>query len=169
VLTGHAPRVGRNCQSYGEYTSTLEFRLLKTSEVTQLAPKVENLAPEPPPSDLGGPKLPDTARPAQMAQTPTVEEEKPKVSSSAAGDTTLPANSLKTTQMGQSPSMQEPKFEVGAASEKKAITSLAQPLIPPSPQEFRERNFLAPTIIALNAALPLFSLLFLVVALRSIG
>jgi hypothetical protein len=41
---------------------------------------VENLTPEPPPSDLGGPKLADTARPTQMAQTPTVEEEKPNVS-----------------------------------------------------------------------------------------
>src|SRR4029077_14972700 len=30
VLTGQAPRVGRNCQASGEYTSTLEFRLLKT-------------------------------------------------------------------------------------------------------------------------------------------
>jgi hypothetical protein len=26
VLTGQAPRVGRNCQTYGSYTSNLEFR-----------------------------------------------------------------------------------------------------------------------------------------------
>jgi len=35
VLTGQAPRVGRNCQTNGEYTSTLEFKLLKTSEAAQ--------------------------------------------------------------------------------------------------------------------------------------
>ena len=35
VLTGQAPRVGRNCQASGEYTSTLEFKLLKTTEVAQ--------------------------------------------------------------------------------------------------------------------------------------
>lgn len=35
VLTGQAPRIGRNCQAFGDYTSTLEFRLLKTSEVAQ--------------------------------------------------------------------------------------------------------------------------------------
>jgi hypothetical protein len=29
VLTGPAPRVGRNCQAYASYSSTLEFRLLK--------------------------------------------------------------------------------------------------------------------------------------------
>ena len=29
VLTGQAPHVGRNCQTTGEYTSTLEFKLLK--------------------------------------------------------------------------------------------------------------------------------------------
>jgi hypothetical protein len=38
VLTGQAPHVGRNCQTTGEYTSTLEFKLLKTSEVTQAPP-----------------------------------------------------------------------------------------------------------------------------------
>ena len=29
VLTGQAPRIGRNCQAYAFYSSTLEFRLLK--------------------------------------------------------------------------------------------------------------------------------------------
>jgi hypothetical protein len=35
ALTGQAPRVGRSCQTSGEYTSTLEFKLLKTSETAQ--------------------------------------------------------------------------------------------------------------------------------------
>ena len=29
VLTGEAPRVDRNCRTYGSYTSNLEFRRLK--------------------------------------------------------------------------------------------------------------------------------------------
>lgn len=35
VLTGQAPRLGRDCQAYGYYASALEFRLLKGSEVAQ--------------------------------------------------------------------------------------------------------------------------------------
>jgi len=33
VLTGQAQRVGRNCQTHGYYTSNLEFKLLKTTDV----------------------------------------------------------------------------------------------------------------------------------------
>jgi hypothetical protein len=39
VLTGQAPRVGRNCQAYASYTSDLEFTLLKSI--------AESLSPEP--------------------------------------------------------------------------------------------------------------------------
>ena len=35
VLTGQARRVGRNCHTYGSYTSNLEFRRLKQNEVAQ--------------------------------------------------------------------------------------------------------------------------------------
>jgi hypothetical protein len=35
VLTGQAPRVGRSCRTYSYFTSKLEFRLLKPSEVPQ--------------------------------------------------------------------------------------------------------------------------------------
>jgi len=38
VLTGQAPRVGRNCKTYASYTTNLEFRLLK--------PIVESLSQE---------------------------------------------------------------------------------------------------------------------------
>jgi len=35
VLTGPAPRVGRDCRPYGTYTSNLEFRRLKPNEAAQ--------------------------------------------------------------------------------------------------------------------------------------
>jgi len=35
VLTGQAPRVGRDCRAYGSYTSNLEFRRLRTNELAQ--------------------------------------------------------------------------------------------------------------------------------------
>ena len=35
VLTGQTPYVGRNCQTYGSFTSNLEFRLLKPIEASQ--------------------------------------------------------------------------------------------------------------------------------------
>ena len=63
VLTGQAPRIGRNCQTFGDYMSTLEFRLLKTSEVAQpspataQAPNVEQPTRDPPPSDAAEPNL----------------------------------------------------------------------------------------------------------------
>jgi hypothetical protein len=35
ILTGEAPRVGRNCRTYASYTSNLEFRQLKPDEAAQ--------------------------------------------------------------------------------------------------------------------------------------
>jgi hypothetical protein len=35
MLTGQVPQVGRNCRTYGSYTSNLEFRRLKPTEVAQ--------------------------------------------------------------------------------------------------------------------------------------
>jgi hypothetical protein len=63
ALTGQAPRVGRNCQASGYYTSTLEFRLLKSTEVVQppqpsntaQAQDVEEPKSEVPLSDVGEP------------------------------------------------------------------------------------------------------------------
>ncbi|MFY9840284.1 MAG: hypothetical protein WAK55_28215 [Xanthobacteraceae bacterium] len=47
VLTGEAPRVGRNCRAYESYASTLEFRRLKSNEVAKSqAPNVAMPAPE---------------------------------------------------------------------------------------------------------------------------
>jgi hypothetical protein len=83
ALTGQAPRVGRNCQASGYYTSTLEFRLLKSTEVEQppqpsktaQAPNVEELKPEVPLSDVGEPKLPGapSAQPPATARTPPLQ------------------------------------------------------------------------------------------------
>jgi hypothetical protein len=40
VLTGQAPRVGRDCRTYGSYTSNLEFRRSRSDEANQpLEPK----------------------------------------------------------------------------------------------------------------------------------
>jgi hypothetical protein len=83
ALTAQAPRVGRNCQASGYYTSTLEFRLLKSTEVEQppqpsktaQAPNVEELKPEVPLSDVGEPKLPGapSAQPPATARTPPLQ------------------------------------------------------------------------------------------------
>jgi hypothetical protein len=39
LLTGQAPRVGRNCRTYSSYSTSLEFRLLKP--VAAINPKIE--------------------------------------------------------------------------------------------------------------------------------
>ena len=89
VLTGQAPRVGRNCQASEEYTSTLEFKLLKTTEVAQpeqtpataQTPNIENSKPDVPSSAVGEPKLPlpPSAETPLTAQTPGIEAPKPKL------------------------------------------------------------------------------------------
>jgi hypothetical protein len=71
VLTGEAPRVGRNCRAYESYTSTLEFSRLKSNEVAQFqAPNAAVPAPEPKPEvpSKGGGELP-TAPTAQQSVT----------------------------------------------------------------------------------------------------
>ncbi len=56
VLTGQAPRVGRNCRSYTSYTSTLEFRRANQSQEALTAPQ--------PPSTTAKPELQsDVSRP----------------------------------------------------------------------------------------------------------
>jgi hypothetical protein len=178
VLTGQVPRIGRNCQANGNYTSTLEFRLLKTAEIAQPrpaateTPNVEEPNPGSPSSAVGEPKLPITAQPTQTARTPTTGESNPNVPSSAAGDANLPGNPLpQAPAAAHPPNMQEPKSQVSASAEKMSTTPSAQPslttLAPASTQGFMDKSLLAPIIIALNVALPLFSLLFLVVMLKS--
>jgi hypothetical protein len=153
VLTGQAPRVGRNCQPYGFYTSTLEFKLLKTTEVAQpqqlpatvRTPSLNEAKPDVPSSDIGEPKLPGapSAQPSSTAQTPSVDEPKPEVPSSE---------------------VSEPKKASNPPAEPSMITQA-----PLTAHDAGDQKLLAPVIIALNAVLPLLSILFLVTMLRSSG
>jgi hypothetical protein len=148
VLTGQAPRVGRNCQPYGNHTSTLEFRLLKTTEVAQ---------PQQPPA---------------TAQTSNIEDSK-SAPSSDAGEPKLPiTQSAQPTLTTQTPSIEEPKPEPHEVSEpKNATTPSDQPSLtssaPIAVQGFVDKNVLAPLIIAMNVALPLLTVLFLIRMLTS--
>jgi len=143
VLTGQAPHIGRNCQASGEYTSTLEFKLLKTTEVAQTppatapTPNIENSKPELPSTDAGEPKLPSaqSAQPTPPTHTPSVEQPKPEVSEP--NKATIPSD--------------QPSLATSA---------------PVALQGF-DKNFLAPLIIAMNVVLPLLSILFLIWMLRS--
>jgi hypothetical protein len=133
--TKAAPRVGRNCRTTGEYTSTLEFKLLKTSEVAQ------------PLGDGSG------------------------VGSSTFG--VLPGNqpSAQTPPTAPPPRIEQPKSEAGKPNDTKtAAAPLPQPsqgsMHPTATQGFMNKS-LAPVIIALNVALPLLSILFLVIMLKS--
>jgi hypothetical protein len=178
VLTGQAPRMGRNCQTYGDYASTLEFKLLKTAEITQppsvlgQTPSAEEPTPASLSSDVGEPKLPDAAQPPPAKQTLTTEEPNPKVPSNAVSDTKPAGNrSIQAPSAAQPRSKQESKSEAAEAGEKEAST-LSAPRsrtasAPASPQRSTEKNLLAPVIIALNGALPLLSILFLIMMLRS--
>jgi hypothetical protein len=63
VLTGQAPRVGRNCRTYELYTSTLEFHRTKSGETTQ-----EALTATPPPAFPSKVELKPDVLPKEAAQ-----------------------------------------------------------------------------------------------------
>jgi hypothetical protein len=75
VLTGQAPRIGRNCHPYGSYTSNLEFRRLKPNEAPQSAqpPPISVSKPDVPPVSSGesGP----TAQPLVKNETPVAAKD----------------------------------------------------------------------------------------------
>jgi hypothetical protein len=153
ALTGQAPRVGRNCQTNGEYTSTLDFKLLKASEAAQTplattqTPNVEEPAPEPSPSEAAEGKLSNnpSAQPTQTRQTPWTEDPWPMAPSSNVVASKVPGNSVvQAPTPEQRPSFQEAK---SSANEAHSFMNLA------------------PWIIALNVALPLLSVLLLVMML----
>ena len=151
ALTGQAPRVGRNCQAAGYYTSTLEFRLLKSIEVAQppqpsktaQAPDAEEPKPEVPLSDVGEPKLPGapSAQPPATAQTPSVSAPKSEVESSGSGEPKQPSN----TSVQPSPTTQ----------------------VPAAAQDLADRKSLARAIIAMNVVLPSLSIGILIWLLKS--
>jgi hypothetical protein len=180
MLTGQAPHVGRNCQAYGNYTSTLEFRLLKTAEIAQpqappatvQTPTVEQPIPEQPSSGAAelGLSINSSAQATRTAQTPTSEESKTNIA-----EPHLPGNtSSQTPPTAQTPTFAEPKAESkSSAGELKEATS---PSVQPSPttqvtaaQDFGGPKRLAPVIIAMNVVFPLLSILSLIVMLKSSG
>jgi hypothetical protein len=67
VLTGQAPRVGRNCRTYELYTSTLEFRRAKLAEA---AHSQEALTMTPPPAVSSQAELKSDVLPTEAAQLP---------------------------------------------------------------------------------------------------
>jgi hypothetical protein len=76
VLTGQAPRVGRNCQTYGSYTSNLEFRRSKPNEATQS----EEPSAAAQPVGVAKPEVPSTngdELPGATAAQPSVKNETP--------------------------------------------------------------------------------------------
>ena len=93
--------------------------------------------------------------------------------SSDTGEPKLPiTQSAQPTLTTQTPSIEEPKPEPHEVSEpKKATTPSDQPSLtssaPIAEQGFVDKNVLAPLIIAMNVALPLLTVLFLIRMLRS--
>jgi hypothetical protein len=99
VLTGQAPRVGRNCRPDGSYTSNLEFRRLKPNDAAQ---SQEPSAAQPSPIPVSEPDVPSvsSAESAPTAQ-PSVKNETPVAAKdSSAGAATDPkATSIPTGQV----------------------------------------------------------------------
>jgi hypothetical protein len=69
VLTGEAPRVDRNCRTYGSYTSNLEFRRLKPNEAAQSQEPLA--AAKPPATGVLKPEVPSR----NGDELPTVKSE----------------------------------------------------------------------------------------------
>lgn len=92
MLTGQAPRVGRNCRTYESYTSTLEFRRLKPDEVAQYqeqstaastsAPSAEERKPDAPSTDAGEP--PNATIPQPSARHEAAMHEAPAATNDSA-------------------------------------------------------------------------------------
>jgi hypothetical protein len=103
VLTGQAPRIGRNCHPYGSYTSNLEFRRLKPNEAAQ---SQEPSAAQPPPISVSKPDLPsvssgESAPTARPSARPSVRNETPVVAKDSSAGVTDPK--VTNTPAGQAP------------------------------------------------------------------
>ena len=87
VLTGQAPRVDRNCRTYGSYTSNLEFRRLKPNEAAQSQEPLA--AAQPPATGVLKPEVPsrngDELPTTPAAQTSVKNETLVAAKDSAAG------------------------------------------------------------------------------------
>ena len=79
MLTGQAPRVGRNCRAYESYTSNLEFRRLKPDEVAQYqeqftatpTPAAEESKPDAPSTDAGEASTAPNPQPSATHEAPS--------------------------------------------------------------------------------------------------
>jgi hypothetical protein len=70
VLTGQAPRVDRNCRTYGSYPSNLEFRRLKPNEPAQSQEPLA--AAQPPATGVLKPQVP-SRNGDELPSTPTTQ------------------------------------------------------------------------------------------------
>jgi hypothetical protein len=70
VLTGRAPRVDRNCRTYGSYTSNLEFRRLNPNEAAQSQEPL--VAAQPPATGVLKPEVP-SRNGDELPTTPAVQ------------------------------------------------------------------------------------------------
>jgi hypothetical protein len=81
VLTGEAPRVGRDCRAQGSYTSNLEFRRLRTKELVQsqepsmAAPSAGELKAELPSTNVGELPSAPTAQLTARNETPVAAKD----------------------------------------------------------------------------------------------
>jgi hypothetical protein len=146
VLTGQAPRVGRNCLASGHYISTLEFKLLRSTEVAQ-------------------PLQPSTTAPVE------VEQRRPEVLSTDVGEAKSGAASAAPPMTAQAPVIDAPKPEVHSSElggQKQASDAPVQPSerpnFHPAAQDLRS---LAPVIMAMNALFPFLSIGLLIWLLKS--
>jgi hypothetical protein len=97
VLTGQAPRVGRNCRAYESYTSNLEFRRLKPTEAVQF--KEPLAAVQPPAAGLSetevpqktADELPSSLKPQTVKSEPLVA---PEGTSASVADPKIPSASI---------------------------------------------------------------------------
>ena len=95
VLTGQAPRVGQNCQTYGSYTSNLEFRRLKPDEAAQSQEPLA--AAQPPAAGVSKPEVASKsgdALPSAPTAQPSVKNERSvaaKDSSAGVADSKVPS------------------------------------------------------------------------------
>ena len=121
VLTGQAPRVDRDCRTYGSYTSNLEFRRLKPNEAAQSQEPLA--AAQPPATGVLKPEVPsrngDELPTTPAAQTSVKNETLVAAKDSAAGVANANVPSAATAQASVTNemlgAMDLDKFKWGAA------------------------------------------------------
>jgi len=121
VLTGQAPRVGQNCQTYGSYTSNLEFRRSKPNEAVQSQEPL--VAAQPPAVGVSKTEVPPRNAdelPSAAAPQPSLKNETPvtaKDSPAGVADPKLPsAPSAQASATNEMPGAKDlDKYKWGAA------------------------------------------------------